>query len=111
VLIMPTELELPEVAGLDQTSITRPTQHPLVPVELHGEPTLVQGARVQGYELGGRPTAEALAGQRPILGEDLELVRQDDGTPCFGAHRGVPRQNTQHLLGWTVGIWAGPGRA
>jgi Silicon transporter len=100
VLILRTELEFPESSGFDQTSITRPTQYMLVRVELRGEPKAVRGARVQGYELGERPTAEVLAGKRPIFDEDLELIIQDDGTPCFEYVRFYPGSREHILLAW-----------
>lgn len=102
VLVVHTELDLPDVAGLDQTSITRPTQYLLVRVELRGEPERVRGARVQGYQVGDRPTADLLAGKRPILDEDLELVTADDGTPCFEFTLWYPPLNTHYLMAWDV---------
>jgi hypothetical protein len=100
ILILHTDLEIPQVHGLDQTSITRPTQYLLVRVELGGEPRSIGAARVQGYELGETPTAEVLTGRRPILDEDLELTHRDDGTPCFEFTVWYPRLNSHYVLAW-----------
>jgi hypothetical protein len=100
VLILHTELEVPQVYGLDQTSITRPTQYLLVRVELAGEPKSVGSARVQGFALGETPTAEVLSGKRPILDEDLELTHNDDGTPCFEFTAWYPSLNSHYVLAW-----------
>jgi hypothetical protein len=100
VVILHTELEVPQVYGLDRTSITRPTQYLLVRVELGGEPKSIGTARVQGYEVGETPTAEVLTGLRPFLDEDLELTHRDDGTPCFEFTAWYPGLNSHYVMSW-----------
>jgi hypothetical protein len=100
VLMLHTELDFGSAAGLDRVSITEPTQYLLVRVELGGDPETIRGARVQGYEIGDAPTADVMTGKRPILDKDLELMWNDDGTPCFEFTQWYPELNTHYFVTW-----------
>ena len=100
VLMLHTELEFARAAGLDEVSITEPTQYLLVRVELGGQPETIRGARVQGYEIGDAPTADVMTGRRPILDQDLELMWNGDGTPCFEFTQWYPELNSHYFVSW-----------
>jgi len=100
VLMLHTELEFARAAGLDRVSITEPTQYLLIRVELRGDPETIGGARVQGYKIGDAPTADVMVGKRPILDQDLELMRSEDGTPCFEFTLTYPEANTHYFMAW-----------
>jgi hypothetical protein len=100
VLLMHTELDFARSAGLDQVSITEPTQYLLFRVELGGSPRAIRGARVQGFRIGETPTAAALVGQRPMLDRDLELTQTEDGTPCYEFTVLYPPPNSHYLVAW-----------
>ena len=100
VLMLHTELEFARAAGLDRVSITEPTQYLLVRVELGGKPETIRGARVQGFEIGDAPTADVMTGKRPILDQDLELMWNSDGTPCFEFTQWYPELNSHYFVTW-----------
>jgi hypothetical protein len=100
VLMLHTELDFARAAGLDRVSITEPTQYLLVRVELGGKPETIRGARVQGYEIGDAPTADVMTGKRPILDQDLELMWNSDGTPCFEFTQWYPELNSHYFVTW-----------
>lgn len=100
VLVLHTELDFPRASGLDRVSITEPTQYLLLRVELGGDPKLIRGARVQGFKIGDAPTADVMEGRRPILDEDLELTRTEDGTPCFEFTLWYPEMNSHYFMAW-----------
>ena len=100
VLMLHTELEFARAAGLDRVSITEPTQYLLVRVELGGDPKTIRGARVQGYKIGEAPSADVMTGKRPIIDQDLELMRNGDGTPCFEFTLWYPELNSHYFVAW-----------
>jgi hypothetical protein len=100
VLMLHTELEFARAAGLDRVSITEPTQYLLVRVELDGHPETIRGARVQGYEIGDAPTVDVMTGKRPILDQDLELMWNSEGTPCFEFTQWYPELNSHYFVTW-----------